>query len=173
MESGPPPNSLSPVRRGIVEALYFGARLRSLTAPLISESVLRRAFPHVLLRGYVDFTQHSTIPPANFAPDFELYQAAEVLGTVGTFHGPGALDQVIAELHDAFDEVRFVPKAVRKVDDHRLVLIVRFGARGRGSGVRVDQSIAHVWTREGVLARRLEVYWEPREAYEAVRAATG
>jgi ketosteroid isomerase-like protein len=130
--------------------------------------VARRAYPLVLLRGYEDFNRGQTVPHANFVADFELYQAAEVLGTVGTFHGPTALDQVIAELHEAFDDVRFAPEQIIRVNDLALAFVVRFMGVGRGSGVGVDRSIAHVWTRRDLQARRLEVHWDPADALEAV-----
>jgi hypothetical protein len=158
----------SGLRSILIGALYSAGRLRVLAEPLIGEAVFRRAFPHTLMRGYEDFNRRSTIPHANFAENFELHQTAAMLGTVGTFHGPGALDEVIAELHEGFENVRFSPEVIRRVDGCRLVVVVRFIAKGRASGVQVDHNIAHVWTREGVQAKRLEVYWEPREALEAV-----
>lgn len=111
------------------------------------------------------------MPSGNFVDDFTLYQAAEVLGTVGTFRGPGALDEVMAELREAFDDVRFSPESIRRLDDDRLIFIVRFSGIGRGSGVRVNRPIAHTWTMRKLRAARLEVYWEPAEALEAAGLA--
>jgi ketosteroid isomerase-like protein len=154
----------------VVEALWRSERLRRLFFPLAPASVLSRVVPAVLRRGYAEFNRLKTIPRPFFADDFELFQAAEVLGTVGTFHGPGALDQVVAELHDAFDEVRFSPLNVERVSEEVFVFVVQFSGTGRGSGISVDRPIAHVWSIGGPRASRLEVYWEPAEALEAVGA---
>lgn len=86
------------------------ARLGAVAA-VVPKSVIRRVVPSVLLRGYEDFNRRSSIPHGNFVEDFEVYQAAEVLGTVETFHGRTVPDQVIAEPHEAFYEVRSVPRA--------------------------------------------------------------
>jgi ketosteroid isomerase-like protein len=136
--------------------------------PLLGESVFRRLYPYVLLRGYEDFNRLGAVPHAVFAEDFQLYQAAELLGTVGTFHGPTALDQVVAELRESFEDVHFVPHAVTRINEHRLVVVVRFMGTGGGSGIPVDHLIAHLWTRRGFRASRLEVYWETAEAFEAL-----
>lgn len=155
----------STLRQGLIaRTLWAVPRLRSRFWQYIPRWLRRRATPPVMAIGYECFNEAERVPEANFEPDFELYQAAELLGTVGTFHGPEALNQVIAELRDAFDDVRFRPVSIKTVDDERYVAIVRFSGTGRGSGVGVDREIAHVWRIRDGLASRLEVYWEPADA---------
>ena len=151
----------------LAEALWRFPRVRTAAWPVIPAAVSRRLLPVVFRRGYVDFNWLGSVSSSNFADDFELYQAAEVLGTVGTFRGAGALDQVIAELREAFDDVRFRPEALTEIEAERFLMIVRFSGTGRGSGVKVDRLIAHVWTMRGPLMARLETYWDPAEALEA------
>lgn len=157
----------SAIGRAVVRTSVAFPRLRMAAEPFVTESLRRRLIPLVLEAGYRYFNRGRTIRHKNFVADFSLYQAAELLGTVGTFHGATALDRVNEELLDAFEDVRFSPEAVTRLDDDRLIFVVRFSATGRGSGLKVDRQIAHYWTFRGVRAARLEVYWDPQEAFEA------
>jgi ketosteroid isomerase-like protein len=145
--------------------------LLRLTAATSPASFYRRLAPAFLRRGYREFNRRGTVPRYIFADEFELYQAAELLGTVGTFRGRDALDRVLAELRDAFDDVNFSAQRVTRIDDHRFVFVVRFSGTGIASGIAIDRPIAHTWTVEGPRAKRLEVYWDPAEAFEAVGLA--
>lgn len=146
----------------IIPLIWKFPRLRSRTWRYLPSSLRRQIVPALLAYGYDQFNRAEVVR-TNFTQDFELYQAAELLGTVGTFHGPGALEQTIAELREAFGEVRFRPVSIKPVDDERFVALVRFSGTGRGSGISVDRVIAHVWQVRGGLAARLEVYWDPSE----------
>lgn len=159
--------SPSLMARALIDVVFAFPRLRPTAERLVRGQLRRRLIAPGLVRGYQEFNRLGTMPRGNFVDDFTLYQAAEVLGTVGTFQGAGALDEVIAELREAFDDVRFTPEGIRRLDGDRLIFIVRFSGIGRGSGVRVDRQIAHTWTMRGLRASRLEVYWEPAEALEA------
>lgn len=158
---------VAPPLRLVVLTLFRMVRLRPLFERVFVGDIRRRLIPLGLLEGYRDFERLGTIPRGNFVDDFTLYQAAELLGTVGTFHGPGALDEVISELRETFDEVAFRPEGIHRLDDDRLIFVVRFSATGHGSGVAVDKPIAHFWSMRGLRALRLEVYWEPEEALAA------
>jgi ketosteroid isomerase-like protein len=163
-----------PVVRPSTRFVYRMPRLRSFVwriAPGPLRRRLLRVIPAALVHGYRQFNDERPIDASQFAPDFELHQAAEMLGTVGSFNGPGALGSVIAEVREGFDDVRFVPEAVSRVSEEVFVVTVRFGGVGRGSGVRLDHRIAHVWTIRNAMAARLEVYWEPAEAFKAAAGA--
>ena len=151
----------------VYELLYRMPGFRRIGGRFIPWSIVRRLGPPVLIRGYDDFNRGMNVPRENFTPDFRLNQAAEMLGTVGTFHGPEALEMVITELHEAFEDVRFEPRTAGWLNEEQLLVVVRFQAKGRGSGVQVDQDIAHVWTQQGLRVTSLDVYWERREALEA------
>ena len=71
-------------------------------------------------------------------------------------------------LFDAWDEFRIDAEEVIE-KDKKLLAIVRVRTRGRGSGVEVDERLAHVWTADETgSATRLEVFDEPRKGYEAM-----
>jgi ketosteroid isomerase-like protein len=155
----------------LIEAAWRSPRVLRAIVGASPPSLYRRIAPAFVRRGYQEFNSRGTVPRELFADEFELYQAAELLGTVGTFRGRDALDRVLTELRDAFADVHFDPQAMSRVDNHRFVFVVQFAGRGIGSGIAVDRPIAHVWTVERNRATRLEVYWEPAEAFEAVGLA--
>jgi ketosteroid isomerase-like protein len=114
------------------------------------------------------FNRTGTIPPSAFHRAAVTNQAAEVLGTVGTFHGHAGWLELMAEVREAFDAVRLEPRRLVAAPPDRIVVFVRLSARGRASGVSVDTPIAIVVTIRGGRAGRLDIYREPAEAVAAV-----
>lgn len=165
----PDPPSL--IGRSLVEIAYRSPAARRLCIALLPESRGGQLFLHLLVRGYRDFDGSSGVRESVFARDFELFQAAEVLGTVGTFHGRKALETVVGELREAFGAIDFSPDFAFPIDPDRLILAVRFTATGRASTVPTDRLIGHYWRRDGHEASRLEVYWEVDEALAAAGVA--
>jgi ketosteroid isomerase-like protein len=45
--------------------------------------------------------------------------------------------------------------------------------RGRGSGVPVEEEIAHLWTVDDGIAVAMQVYSDPQDALRDARAAAG
>lgn len=157
--------------RALVEIAYRSPTARRLSVALLPEARVGQLFVHLLLRGYRDFDGSSGVRESVFARDFELFQAAEVLGTVGTFHGRAALRTVVGELQEAFGGIGFSPAFALPVDAGRVILAVRFTATGLASTVSTDRLIGHYWRRDGHEASRLEVYWELDEALSAAGVA--
>ncbi len=122
--------------------------------------VVRCAFDH--------FNRTGSLPAAFFDRDAVTNQAAEVLGTVGTFQGHEGWLELMAEVHEAFDAVRLEPERLVGVRPDTMVVFVRLSARGRGSGLSVDTPIAIVVTIRRGRAGRLDIYREPADAVAAV-----
>jgi ketosteroid isomerase-like protein len=122
--------------------------------------VVRCAFDH--------FNRTGSLPAAVFDRNAVTHQAAEVLGTVGTFHGHEGWLKLMAEVHEAFDTVRLEPERLVGIPPDRMVVFVRLSARGRGSGLSVDTPIAIVVAIRRGRAGRLDIYREPSVALAAV-----
>jgi ketosteroid isomerase-like protein len=114
------------------------------------------------------FNRTGSLPAAVFDRNAVTNQAAEVLGTVGTFHGHHGWLELMAEVQEAFDAVRLEPERLVGVAPDTMVVFVRLSARGRGSGLSVDTPIAIVVTIRGGRAGRLDIYREPADAVAAV-----
>lgn len=114
------------------------------------------------------FNRTGSLPAAVFDRHAVTNQAAEVLGTVGTFHGHEGWLDLMAEVREAFDQVRLEPERLVAAPPDRIVVFVRLSARGRASGVGLDTPIAVVVTIRGGRAGRLDIYRERADAAAAV-----
>jgi ketosteroid isomerase-like protein len=68
----------------------------------------------------------------------------------------GVLDSLRTSF-DEFDSVDFVPEEFLDEGD-RVVVVFRFQGVGRGSGLRIDERLYHVWTVRDGKALRMEVH---------------
>ena len=113
------------------------------------------------------FNRTGSLPRSVFHRGAVTSQAAEVLGTTGTFRGYEGWLQLMAEVREAFDTVRLEPTRLVAAPPDRIVVFVRLSARGRASGVDVDTPIAILVTIRGGRAGGLDIYREPADAVAA------
>ena len=121
-----------------------------------------------LRAGYERFNKTRRYDTDLLAPDFEMQQAPSIIDTAGVFRGRAAVIDVLRELEEAFEELSWEVEKLFEVPDGRVVVFVRARARGRGSGVKTDNRIAHLWTFRDDRAVRMVVFEEQSEALEAV-----
>ena len=114
------------------------------------------------------FERTGETPTGFLAPDFELHQASSIVDTAGVFRGPGALREPLDELLGSFDEVTYEPQRFLEAPGGEIVMIVHARARGRASGMQVENDIGWVWTVRDGRATRMVVYEEPDDALAAV-----
>ena len=104
------------------------------------------------------------------SPSVEVHQAPELIGTVGTFHwGTPDSGRRWPRLHEAWGTLEFHPREIREFGDRAgIVVVAHVRNVGLGSGVVTDRQVAHIfWVGKGSVAR-IDVYWEPARALEAV-----
>jgi ketosteroid isomerase-like protein len=97
-----------------------------------------------------------------------VHQASSIIDTAGFFKGKEAIGRVMRELQEAFDELTLEPEEFLEAPNGEIVVLVHACGRGRGSGMKIDNRIAHVWTCRSDKAVRQVVYEEQAEALEAV-----
>ena len=74
--------------------------------------------------------------------------------------------QFLSRLSEAWEEFRWEPTEYRDAGD-QIVVFIRMTARGRGSGIEVQQDMTHVCDiRDGKLVRH-ETFFDRAEALEA------
>jgi ketosteroid isomerase-like protein len=101
-------------------------------------------------------------------PDIELeiYTGRPDLPETQTLHGhPGFLEN-LGGLTEVFDDVRVEPEEFIEVGEE-LVVVVYTAARGKGSGVMVENRVTHIWTIRDGKATRFRVYGNKEQALEA------
>lgn len=106
--------------------------------------------------------------PALLAPDFELHQSPSIIDTDGIFRGLTAFRDVERELDESFEDMSWEPEQFIEAPGGEIVVFVRAQARGRGSGIEIDNHIAHVWSFRGNTSVRMVIYEEQADALEAV-----
>ena len=90
----------------------------------------------------------------------------------GTRRGRGGWRSAVARLRDSFEQTEIVPRRFIEADD-KVVALVDFRIRARGSGLETTQPQGHVWTiRDGKVAR-FEWFNQPRRALEAIGVEEG
>lgn len=82
-------------------------------------------------------------------------------------HGHDAVRDYLTP--NLFDEQSAEPQEILEEGD-RVLVVAHVSARGRGSGVELDQTIFHLWHIEGERAVRFEVFMQRDEALAALRA---
>jgi ketosteroid isomerase-like protein len=82
-------------------------------------------------------------------------------------HGHDAVRASTARWKSEWDDYELLPEEFADVND-RVVVTVRFRARGRGSGVEVDARLYDVFTLRAGKIIRMDQFAEQAEAFEAV-----
>ena len=80
--------------------------------------------------------------------------------------GPAAARAEAAQMLDAFEDVSYTVEDLVDLDD-RVLVRVRGSARGKGSGIRIDGTLGHLWRLRDEKVVRLDVYGTWQEALEA------
>jgi ketosteroid isomerase-like protein len=124
-----------------------------------------------LRRSIEEFNRTGEVPPGLLDPSFEIHQAASIIDTAGVFRGPNASQESLGELSESFEDMTFEPKELIEAPGGRVVVMIRAHARGKGSGLKIDNHIAWVFTLRDGKAVRLEIYEEQAEALKAVGLA--
>src|SRR5947207_15962212 len=81
----------------------------------------------------------------------------------GTHTGVDAYEAMVERLKDTFEEAHFDIDEFLDTGDH-VVALVKFRARGRGSGADVGETQGHVWTVQNGLAVEVRWFHDPYEA---------
>jgi uncharacterized protein len=93
-------------------------------------------------------------------PEFEGRDRPEIPDPQVYRGHQGVFDALGASFAD-FAEVDFVPEEFTDAGGDRVVVHVRFEGTGRGSGLRVDERLYHVWTIRNGKAARMEARSDP------------
>jgi ketosteroid isomerase-like protein len=127
-------------------------------------------FVEALRRGYAAPFGHEesffAVLDAFAAPDFQV-QDRTLPETASELRGVAAMRAEVAQMNEVFEDIRYEIEDLLELGD-RIVLRVRASARGKGSRMRIDGTLGHVWTLRAGKAERFDVYstWD-----EALKAA--
>jgi len=100
--------------------------------------------------------------------EVEIYTGRPDLPESQSLHGHAGFLENLRQLTEAFEDIQVKPEEFIEVGDE-LVAVVHTTARGHGSGIRVENRVAHVWTFRDGKATRFRVYLSKEQALEAVK----
>ena len=127
--------------------------------------LIRQSFEDLASDGY-----EAMLPL--ISPDFELTTPPALSAEPDTYRGPEGMRRYWESFYDAMDEVRFEPHEFRELNGW-IVVPFTLTARGRSTGLEVEQKAVMTWKVRDGLAVRLEVFAELEEALAAVGEGVG
>ena len=85
-----------------------------------------------------------------------------------SYAGHAGIGEYYDDIDAAWAEWRVDVERVEEAADGRVVIVMTMHARGKGSGIEVEDRTAHVWTCRDSKLSRNELYREPEEALRAL-----
>jgi ketosteroid isomerase-like protein len=88
-----------------------------------------------------------------------------------TYRGRTGMREALESSDESFEEFSVTPIDLIGIGDTHAVVVLRMFGRGRGSGVPVEEEIAHLWTFENGKAVAMQGYSDPQDALRDGRAS--
>lgn len=88
------------------------------------------------------------------------------------YHGLTGVQASLESSDESFEEFGLEPTDMIGVGSSHVVVVLKMSGRGRGSGVPVEETIAHLWTLRDGKAVEMQVYSDPDDALRDAREAS-
>src|SRR5262245_52292639 len=99
--------------------------------------------------------------------DFEMDWSNSIGPVKGVYRGREEVLELWSAFTDPWEEFSWEPQEIIELDHTRVLLVNRFRARGKGSGIEVDATGVQLWTIEDGRGRRVKLFQTKEEALEA------
>ncbi len=101
-------------------------------------------------------------------PEFETAVGPELSPEPDAYRGHDGVRRYFDSFREAMDQIRFEPAGFREAGGS-VVVALSLTAKGRSTGIAVEQRLGQVWTIDTGRAIRVRNYVTYREALEAVQ----
>jgi ketosteroid isomerase-like protein len=99
--------------------------------------------------------------------DFEAHVSPELSAEPDTYRGGEGIRRYVESFQEAFDDIRFDAERFTDVGDS-VVVALRMSAKGKRTGILVEQRNAGVWTILDGRVLRVETYASVSDALQSV-----
>ncbi len=121
----------------------------------------------VVRRVYEAWSRGETPGPAELLDaEIEYVNPAGAIEP-GTRRGIAEFTRATQQTFEVWEHWRAEPERIEAVGDH-VVAVVRYQARGRGSGIEIEGTESSLWTFRDGKVIRYEWFHRPEDAFEAV-----
>lgn len=100
-------------------------------------------------------------------PDFETVVPPELSAEPSAYRGHDGVRRYFESFYDAMRDIRFIADRIWDAGD-AVVVALRLTARGKETGIPVEQQVGQVWTIRDGMAVRVENFVTVSEALESV-----
>lgn len=100
-------------------------------------------------------------------PEFEAITSPDVAMEPDTYRGPEGVRRYFESFEEAMEDIRFLPEGEFLGAGDKVFVPFRLAARGKETGIEVEQPAFQVWTLRGGKALRVEVFGSREDALEA------
>ncbi len=100
------------------------------------------------------------------ADDAEWMEHSD-LPEAGCYRGIDSIRTLLEGFLESWDDLHQEVETARSSND-RVLVQLRFRGTGKGSGVEVETRYAHLWTLRGEKGVRVDAYYDPAAAEEAL-----
>jgi ketosteroid isomerase-like protein len=119
---------------------------------------------------YDAWARNELLGPADLLDDEIEYVNPAGAVEPGTRHGLAAFRRAVEKTFEGWETWQMDPERYEAKGDH-VAVVVRYRARGRGSGVEVEGRESALWTLRGGKVVRYEWFHAPADALQAVGLA--
>jgi ketosteroid isomerase-like protein len=122
----------------------------------------------VVKRGFKAFAREGWPALLPFLhPEFEAITSPEVAMEPDTYRGAEGVRRYFESFEEAMEDIRFLPEGEFLDAGDKVVVPFRLAARGKETGIEVEQPAFQVWTVRDGKALRLEVFGARERALAA------
>ena len=104
-------------------------------------------------------------------PDFEFTTPPDLASEPGTYRGEEGIRRYFESFYEAMDELHFDPQDFIDAGENMVVVPTNLRARGRGSGIEVEQQVTVLWTFKDGLILSNQAFASTAEALAAAEHA--